>query len=66
MPAPSVPIDEALAWLRDHTRLTEAEYQDLVATLPTAYRVFGDLPYVIERGEVDVRLVKKLAQVLNV
>lgn len=61
----STPIDEALRWLRNHTRLTDAEYTALVETLPSAYRTLGDLPHAVTRGEVDAKLAKKLTQVLK-
>ena len=59
LPAPSAPIHEALAALA----LTEAERAACVAL--TGVRTLGDLAVVLERGEVESVLAKKLKKLLT-
>lgn len=64
-PNDTTPIFEALDWLRDHARLTAAEHKALTEPVPVAVRTLGDLRVVMERGELDEKLAKKLRQVLG-
>jgi hypothetical protein len=64
-PNDTTPILEALAWLRDHTRLTKAEYEALSVPPPVAVRTLGDLKVVVGRGEIEEKLARKLGQVLG-
>jgi hypothetical protein len=64
-------ILSALFHLRDSTRLTVAECDQVVAALVArtppfdGVRTLGDLKVVLERGGVEAKLAKKLKQVLD-
>lgn len=63
LPPPSTPIADALLALRDAGGLTAGdcrEVRDLVGV-----RTLGDLQTVLERGEVEEKLARKLRKVLG-
>lgn len=60
----TTPILEALDQLRKQSRLTVAEHKALTEPVPVAVRTLGDLRVVVDRGELDEKVAKKLKQIL--
>ena len=64
--APSTPILDALMHLRDTTRLTLADFDALINPLPSGVRVLDDLRVVVERGEIENKvLARKIKGLLS-
>lgn len=63
LPPPSTPIADALLALRDAGGLTVGDCRGLADLV--GVRTLGDLQVVLERGEVEEKLARKLRKVLG-